>query len=742
MPPSTEARPSFTDRFRRLLARERRIPVVAQMSVTDCGAACIAAVLRYHGRDISLREVRDAANIARDGASALALLEAARGFGLRGRGMRLELASLEYVPPGAILHWEFRHFVVFERLLKDSVEIMDPASGRRRVPLADFGRAFTGVALLLEPGESFTPKKPTGSPLWRYTRMLLGQRGILLRILVASALVQALALGLPTLTGVLVDRVIPLRDAPLLGVLAGGMAAVVLFSFLASWARAHQLLALRVRLDTHLTLGFMEHLADLPYPFFQRRPAGDLVGRLNTHVQVREILMSGLLSTVLDGVLVCNYLLLLLWASPPLFLLVLVLGLAQVAVFAATHGPQRELMASFLEAESRSHNAQFEVVSGIGTLKAMGVEHRAVERWSSLFVAQLNTQLERGRLSALGDSLQDAVRLGSPLVVLCFGAWQVLQGVHSMGTLLALNALAMSFLLPLSGLVATLSRVQLLGSYLERIHDVLDAPVEQAPGSALPAPRLTGQVTLERVSFRHGPLAPKVVADASVDIAPGSLVAIVGRSGAGKSTLAQLLLGLYLPTEGRILFDGRDLSGMDLRSVRQQVGVVVQDPSFFGTSLRGNIALADPSLPLSSVVEAAKLAQLHDDITAMPMGYDTLVVGRGTSLSGGQRQRLALARALVNKPALLLLDEATSALDTVTEACVQQALAGLRCTRIVIAHRLSTVVNADLILVMDAGRIVEAGRHADLVGRGGIYSELVASQLDTATVAPVTALAG
>ena len=301
--------------------------------------------------------------------------------------------------------------------------------------------------------------------------------------------------------------------------------------------------------------------------------------------------------------------------------------------------------------------------------------------------------------------------------------------------MLALNALAAGFLVPLTQLVTTAFQFQFLDSYLERIVDVMRTPREQEPAAGRQASHVRGAIRLELVGFRYGPAAPAVVRGVSVDIPRGSFVAIVGRSGAGKSTLANLLAGLYRPSEGRILFDGVDLAELNLQSVRARLGVVPQHPYLFGGSIRSNITLADPSLPLSRVVEAARSAQIHEDIQAMPLAYDTLLADGGASLSGGQRQRLALARALVTRPAILLLDEATSALDVIAEAAIQRELAKLRCTRIVVAHRLSTIRNADLILVMEEGRIVERGMHHELADAGGVYAELIAQQVNRAEVA-------
>jgi ABC-type bacteriocin/lantibiotic exporter with double-glycine peptidase domain len=355
-----------------------------------------------------------------------------------------------------------------------------------------------------------------------------------------------------------------------------------------------------------------------------------------------------------------------------------------------------------------------------------------VQHYAGLLVGVLNVSLQRGTLSTWVDSLNGTLRLASPLILLCVGTWQVLSGEASLGTMLSLNALAAGLLSPLANLVGTATQLQMLGSYVTRLDDVLDTAPEQDPTRPGTAITLRGGIELDHVSFRYGPVAPMVVKDLTVKILPGQFVAIVGRSGAGKSTLANLLIGLYPPTSGRLLYDGVDLTSLDLSSLRGQMGIVLQDASFFGTSVRSNIAMLDPEVSLEAVMEAARVAQVHEELMAMPMRYETLLVDRGASLSGGQRQRLALARALVRKPAVLLLDEATSALDALTERKVQDALASLRCTRIVIAHRLSTVVNADLILVMDEGRLVETGTHTELLARGGIYSALVRAQLDKA----------
>ncbi len=312
----------------------------------------------------------------------------------------------------------------------------------------------------------------------------------------------------------------------------------------------------------------------------------------------------------------------------------------------------------------------------------------------------------------------------------------MLSGELSLGSMLALDALAIGFLAPLGTLVGTASQLQILGTYLDRLDDVFDTPPEADFERLVDVSSLSGAIRLEDVSFRYGERSPLVVRDVSLDIQAGQFIAIVGPSGSGKSTLATLLVALYAPTSGRVLYDGRDLASLNPRAVRRKMGIVVQKPYLFASSVRSNIALADPSLPLDTIMEAAKAASVHDEIMAMPMQYETLVRDGGSALSGGQRQRLALARALAHKPSIMLLDEATSSLDAVTEARVQATLETMRCTRVVIAHRLSTIMAADVILMMKDGRIVEQGTHPELLARRGAYYELVNAQIDRASSTP------
>jgi ABC-type bacteriocin/lantibiotic exporter with double-glycine peptidase domain len=375
------------------------------------------------------------------------------------------------------------------------------------------------------------------------------------------------------------------------------------------------------------------------------------------------------------------------------------------------------------------------------TLKCAGAERLGVEKWSNLYTDELNVKMRRARATAYVDGIRGAVASLGPLLILTIGATSVMTGKMSLGMMLAMNSLATSLFGPLSQLVSSALELQLVKGHMDRIDDVLQTPVEQDRDAAQAPPRLRGHVAVRNLSFKYGEQAPLVVQDVSLDIVPGMSVALVGPSGSGKSTLLNILSGLYKPVTGEVTYDGKPLHDMDVRSVRQQIGIVPQHPFIFGGTLRENVALTAPGAALDRIVSACKVSCLHDDITEMPMGYDTVISDGGGSLSGGQRQRVAIARAVIRNPSLMLLDEATSALDNATEKRVIENLERQRCTRITVAHRLSTVRNADLIVVMDKGRIVEQGNHQQLIAHDGLYARLVrASQNPTTTELPHDAI--
>ena len=503
-----------------------------------------------------------------------------------------------------------------------------------------------------------------------------------------------------------------------------GLGVLVLLHFATSLLRNRLLLQLRTHLDAKLTLGFVDAMLRLPYSFFQRRHGADLIVRVGSVTVVREILTGAALSAAIDGVLVISSLVLLIVMSPLLAAVATGLVVLETTLFLTMRRKMRDLAQGGVAKQVEAANRLQELLFGIGSLKASGCEQRASQHWASSYVDLMNVNLKRGAYGSWTDAVFGTVRIAAPFVLLLVGIRQVMQGDYTLGTMLSAISFAQSFIGPMGNLIASFSSLQVVGIHLGRLDDVLATPPEEERPQRRILSTIDGGITVDDVSFRYSPNSPPVLHDISLDIRPGTTVALVGPSGCGKSTLASLLLGLYPPTSGRILYDGHQLADLDLRSVRKKLGVVVQQPHIFSTTVRANIGLADPATPLARIEDAAKRACIHDDIVRMPMGYDTPLLGGGGSISGGQRQRIALARALVNEPAILLLDEATSALDTVTETRVQAQLDSLACTRIVIAHRMSTVVGADMIVVLDKGRIVARGNHAELVAASPLYREL------------------
>jgi ATP-binding cassette, subfamily B, bacterial len=713
----------------------RRVPVILQASRAECGVACLAMVLHGYGHRIPLGEVRQVCPPGRDGISAAGIIHAARQLGMDAKGYPPVPAALSGLPVPMIAHWEGDHFVVVERVGARFVRVIDPRLGRRRLPASEFRAGLGRAVISVRPGAGFRPRQDHQEPFARrYLRSLLAVPGtgrMLGQVLLVTMAAQVLVAAMPVAIAVVVDSTARLRSGSLLSWLGAGLAVAAVAQLVTGLLRSALLVGLQGRLDTSALLRFSAHLLRLPLRYFEQRSTGDIVTRFASIALLRDLMTGQVLGALLDALLVLFYLAALFAVDVTVALAVLAIIAAVAGLLWVTTGLVRERMALDLATQAEAQGYLVEMLEGIPTLKAAAAEDRALDRLSGLLYRWMAITLRRGYTAAVIDAATTALRFLAPPLVLWLCVRRVLDGTLAPGTMLALTWLASAIVTPLASVAANGQRLQLAGAQLQRLADVLDTPPEPRPPAAGPAARLRGQIELEQAGYRYDPYGPLVLHGITAVIQPGQRVAIVGSTGSGKTTLGMLLTGLYPPAAGQISFDGQPAARLDLSQVRAQLGVVLQEPFIFSGTIQENITLHDPGIPASEVERAARLAGLHDEITATPLGYATRLAQRGAGLSGGQRQRLALARALARRPAILILDEATSHLDAVTEARVHANLARERCTQIVIAHRLSTIRDADQILVLHDGQLAETGRHHELLAQDGHYAALVAAQLDT-----------
>ena len=706
---------------------EAAVPLIPHHAAAkqDPGLAGLVLLAQFHGI------AADPAQLAHQfGGSGpfddVTLQLAARHLGLKARIVqqpveRIAMAAL----PALALDAEGNHFIV-ARVKEDSILIHDLLEQRvRALSLEEFSNRYQGRLLQVASRASVLGQLAKFDFRW-FIPAVVKYRRLLVEVLVASLFIQLFALVTPLFYQVVMDKVLVHHAMTTLEVVAVGLVSIALFDVVLTGLRSYVFAHTTSKIDVELGARLFRHILALPLSYFESRRVGDTIARVRELENIRSFLTGQALTSLLDLLFTVVFLAVMFWYSGWLTLVVL-LSLPVYALWSASITPvlRKRLDEKFAR---NADNQAFlvETINGIGTVKATAVDPRVTRTWDNQLAGYVGASFRVTRLATIGQQGIQLVQKLVGIAILFFGAKLVIDNKLSLGQLIAFNMLAGQVSAPIVRLAQLWQEFQQVGISVERLGDILNTRTE-LPGSKMMLPAIQGRVTFDRVSFRYRPDTAEVLSGVELDIAPGEIIGIVGRSGSGKSTLTKLVQRLYVPERGRVLIDGHDLALADPAWLRRQLGVVLQENFLFNRSVRENIALADPGTGLERVIHAARLAGAHEFILELPEGYVTVVGEHGASLSGGQRQRIAIARALITDPRILILDEATSALDYESEHAVMANMRAI-CkgrTVLIIAHRLSTVRMANRIIVVDKGRIVESGTHADLVDRpGGYYARL------------------
>lgn len=709
------------------------VPVIMQMEALECGAASLAMVLAYYGKWLPLEQVRFDCGVSRDGSNARNILKAARSYGLAAKGYRYEPNDLRRDGKfPCIIHWNFNHFVVLDGFRGNKAILNDPAKGKYAVSLKTFDDSFTGICLLFEPTEDFTPGGKPPSVL-AYAKKRLKGAGSAVAFAAITALITAITGVIsPAFSRVFVDRLLTGKNPEWFIPFIIGLSFLGILQLVVGWINSVYSLKINGKLAMVGSTTFMWKVLRMPMEFFSQRMAGDIQGRQSSNASIAGSLVNTFAPLALNAVMMVFYLVVMIRYS----LLLTVIGILSVLinlVFSNIISKKRiNITRVQMRDSGKLAGATVAGIEMIETIKASGAENGFFEKWAGYQASANTQQVKFQKLNQLLGQLPALVSSVCNTAVLMVGVYLAMQGRFTVGMIMAFQGFLGSFISPATSLISAGQSLQEMRTEMERIEDVMRYPTdvpEDAPVSDnCEYDKLSGNIEMKNVTFGYSRLAEPLIENFNLSLKTGSRVAFVGPSGCGKSTLSKLISGLYKPWSGEILFDGKKISEIDRSVFTGSLAVVDQDIILFEDTIANNIKMWDNSIEDFEMIMAARDAQLHEDIMQREGGYQYKMTEGGKDFSGGQRQRMEIARVLAQDPTIIILDEATSALDAKTEYNVVNSIKDRGITCIVVAHRLSTIRDCDEIIVMDNGRVAERGTHDELMKNGGMYAELVTNE--------------